>query len=124
MKRLVLLIAICAATNADAGEHLSAIKQVRVVATGASESLDAKQCLTFTLSNSAATTFLKKAVVITSNERHYQFLWSPCFVKGTAMVGSRPVQWKIEALGLASVTYEDGTEVLLGDNSKRENRGQ
>jgi hypothetical protein len=27
-------------------------------------------------------------------------------------------------LGLASVTYEDGTEVLLGDNSKRENRGQ
>ena len=124
MKRLVLLVAMCTATQVGAREQLANIKQVRVLEAGAIDSPDAKDCATFSLSNAAARKFLRKAVVITPNERHYEFLWSPCFVKGRAIIGGRPASWRIESLGLGSVTFDDGTQVLLGDNSQRDRHGQ
>ena len=126
MNRLfLLLLVVCSATHAADSERLASVQRVKVVEAGVVESAsDSKLCRGFRLSHAAASKILKHAVVITPNERHYQFLWSPCFVKGVATVGGRPVQWRIEALGLVSVTFEDGVEVLLGDDSQRVKGGQ
>lgn len=45
-------------------------------------------------------------------------------VKGRALVRGQPVNWKIGSLGVAVVSYPDGSEMLLGDSRQRNKNGQ
>jgi hypothetical protein len=124
MKIAPWLIFFCDVASAAPHEGVADVTQVVVTARGNDGSEAAKPCKRFSLSAAGARSFLRRASIITTSERHHEFLWSPCFVSGTAVVGGRRVAWRIESLGVGVLTYENGEEVLLGDERQRDRSGQ
>jgi hypothetical protein len=89
--------------------------QVRVVMAGTDQ--PGAFCEDFKLSTPKAKSVLRKARPITLAEYLEDYLYLPCFVKGTANFHGRPSKWTIRAGGNISVTQDDGLEFYLGCES-------
>lgn len=113
MKRLISLLLIsCTAST-------FALRDVKVLDTGADADPTAPACADFALRPPEAEAFFAKATVVTARELHDGFIHAPCFVRGTATVNGRPATWQIRAAGTASVTVGD-TTTMLADPSLRQ----
>lgn len=62
---------------------------------------DAKFCGNFNMNQSEVRHFFALSVSITTNEQHYQYAWSPCFVVVSIEENNKKFQWQIFASGVA-----------------------
>jgi len=69
---------------------------------------DAKFCDAFNMTNADIKSFFKSAKLITPNERHYQYAWSPCSVVISIEKNGKSSQWKIYASGVAEMIGNNG----------------
>lgn len=94
---------------------------VQVVEAGSDQ--PAAFCADFNLSGREAASVLRKSKKITSQEYLEEYLFLPCYVKGTARLGHDLVEWMIRAGGNVVITKADGTEIYLGCQSCKKSFG-
>jgi len=119
MKRILLAWFLTACASAPVRGIVAT--DVRVIEAGTNESSrDAKLCSGFALTEAEANQYFANAKTTTAAERHYEYSWAPCYVRGTAIINGSAVQWEVEAGGLGRLVFPDGTEMLVADESKKE----
>lgn len=91
------------------------LRDVRVLKVAADEA--GAFCAGFLLSNRAAALSLRQSNRITQEQYLHQFDFLPCYVQGTAHLGSAPVQWEMRAGGNGTITEADGELIYLGCNA-------
>lgn len=113
---------------AEAQGRLPTVSDVVVIDNGVDQDGTATLCLSFKLSSVQVAEFLQSAMMITPQELHYQYIQAPCYVAGTAIVGSQRVKWEVRAAGTAWVEYASGERVLVADPAQQDevpgDRGQ
>jgi hypothetical protein len=72
-------------------------------------------CRSFELTPKQARAFFDKAVLISARQQHDNFLYGPCFARGTFKNRFDTWQWEIRSLGTATITATNGEVFVLGD---------
>ena len=109
MRSMALAALVVAAAPAAAFEGLRDVQVVKVADDEAGAF-----CAGFLLSNRAAALSLQQSNRITQEQYLQQFDFLPCYVQGTARLGSDRVQWEMRAGGNGTITKADGEVVYLG----------
>ena len=117
MKRAsLLLILFAAAGTANAAVLLTSIK---VTETGSEKGPNASLCAGFSLSPKKVARFFSKAVPVTGYELHDNYIWGPCFVRGTATVAGHTSAWEIRVGGTGQYSAPDGSIQMVADPGQR-----
>jgi hypothetical protein len=107
MRPLLLTIALLVvpAFACAEGPALGKVTDIVVEEFGNSEPADHRiRCDNFKLSIEEIDSFLNTAFIVVG---HHHFRWSPCYVKGTAMIRDVPAFWVIRPFGIGHVKYCD-----------------
>jgi len=67
--------------------------------------------------------YFARAIFITAEQHHHDYDWSPCYVRGTAIIDKQSVTWQIDAGESGWVKFPDATERLIGQRDHRSTEG-
>ena len=69
-----------------------------------------KECSSFTLTKQEVSEYFRRAAIV-PEPRVHDLYWSACYVAGTAVIRGKAVNWKVNALGAATVVWPDTGKV-------------
>jgi hypothetical protein len=115
--RLAILCSVLLAGHCLAGAFPQNAHDIRVLETGADD--DRTVCSDFHVTSEFAKAFFAVAVRISAVDLHDHYDSSPCYVRGTVLVGHEIWYWEMRATGTGSVR-RPGKELLLVADSSRQ----
>jgi hypothetical protein len=101
---------------------IDGFSHVRVEVTGSDQKVGF--CDNFRLSSRQAKKALRKARMITPVEYLENYIYLPCFVKGSAYFEGNTIKWTIRGGGNISILKSDGSELYLGCDSCKKSFGK
>lgn len=119
MRAAILAFGLLTALEGYCQEHLTRPESIVVTGAGAEPHPMTEACSGFSLTSKEVLAYFEAAIIIDPFEEHDHYAWAPCWVRGTALVNKKSMNWEIRAGLTARVVFPDGSVVLLADPSQR-----
>ncbi len=74
---------------------------------------DIDACRNFSLTEQQVRNYFKNAKIISREAWHYEYLWSPCYVRGTLIKKGRAYNWEISTTQLGWIKDKKGKDFIL-----------